>query len=207
LLKACLRNKRRQYYSNPIPDLSNTFRTQDAGLGVAAREALITVKVKVKRRHHCQAGFTLIEVMMVTLIAGALLSVAFFNLNRAVAHWELVTTARTMVSDIREARDEALNKGKAEVWFCGKTGDGHYKLYDCDGKELKKVDLPQRVVFVKLTFSTENGDYYILRFPSSGNPGPAFAGSAYLKSKTGAEYRRVAVLGSTGRVRITKDPP
>lgn len=150
-----------------------------------------------------EAGLTLTEVILVVVIIGVLATVATLGFNRAIAHWELLTAARTLVSDIRETRDEALSSGEgAQVWF--------YREWDYyerrrGGAVKEEVYLPDRVTFAfingfhKLEPSPVASAVYELHFAPSGNP--SVTGTVYVKN-TMDEYRKVVVRPVTGRVRL-----
>jgi Tfp pilus assembly protein FimT len=151
-----------------------------------------------------EAGLTLVEAVVVLAIVGVLAVVATLNINRAIAHWELVTAARTMVSDMRSARDLAMTKGMDTVVWIYKD-QGHYAVERRDGV-WESVYLPKRVQFAD-GFIDSEGKYKIcpsdFSFTSSGT---SSTGTSKLES-TSEEARYVIVFGNTGRVRVSPDPP
>lgn len=151
-----------------------------------------------------EAGVTLVEVILVVTIIGILAAVITLSSVGSKAHWDLVTAARILVSNIRETRDDALTLGTgAEVYFYKDRGFYERRI----GPEVyETVYLPAGIEFTRLTFPehTVYAGVYYLHFARSGNPSQT--GTVYLKSSTG-EYRAVKVAVGTGRVRLTNEAP
>lgn len=169
---------------------------------------------KVRRGYWAgEAGFTLPEVLVVLVIIGVLAGVATVSLNRSLVHWELRTAARTLVSDLRAARDLALEQGvTTRVYLYRVASPMYYKLFCLEGAdwvERKRVELPGRVGFAaqyidSSGFTRDCQEEF--RFSASGNGVPTYTGTARLENTRGESWY-VIVLSSTGRVRESKDPP
>lgn len=146
-----------------------------------------------------EAGFTLVEVLVVLVVVGVLLGVAFFSLNRSAAHWDLVATARELVSHLRATRDLAVARG-VESALTIYQKDNCYRFERTPGV-WETVYLPARIRFAGLTFANPPvaGAVYEVRFDPSGSSGNG--GTATLQSVTG-EVKKIVVFGPTGRVRI-----
>lgn len=160
-----------------------------------------------------EAGFTLPEMLVVLVIIGVLAGVAMISLNRNMAHWELRTAARTMVSDLRSARDLALERGvTTRVYLYRVSGPMYYKLFYLEGAdwiEKKRVELPGRVRFAAQYVDSSGVTKACqeeFRFSASGNGVPTYTGTARLENTRGESWY-VIVSSSTGRVRESKDPP
>jgi prepilin-type N-terminal cleavage/methylation domain-containing protein len=160
-----------------------------------------------------EAGFTLPEILVVLVIIGVLAGVATISLNRNMAHWELRTAARTMVSDLRAARDLGLERGvTTRVYLYRVSSPMYYKLFYQEGTnwiEKKRVELPGRVRFAaqyidSSGFTKDCQEEF--RFSSSGNGVPTYSGTARLENTKGESWY-VIVSSLTGRVRESKDPP
>ncbi|MEW6572606.1 MAG: GspH/FimT family protein [Bacillota bacterium] len=155
-----------------------------------------------------EAGLTLTEVILVVVIIGVLATVATHGFNRAIAHWDLVTAARTMVSDLRSARDLAMTRGTdTVVWIYDYDDQEPYYMFEKSDGTWESVYLPKRVQFAYLSFfATIPSEVYKVQFGASGTPSGQ-TGSAYLKNLSQNEYRKIAVMPVTGRVRITEEAP
>jgi type II secretory pathway pseudopilin PulG len=151
--------------------------------------------------------------LVVLVIIGVLATVATFGFNRAIAHWDLVTAARTLVSDLRAARDLALEQGvTTRVYLYRVASPMYYKLFYLEGAdwvEKKRVELPGRVGFAAQyvdSSGVRKDCQEEFRFSASGNGVPTYTGTARLENTRGESWY-VIVLSSTGRVRESKDPP
>ncbi|MGQ9513228.1 GspH/FimT family protein [Thermodesulfitimonas sp.] len=146
-----------------------------------------------------EAGFTILEVLVLLVVAGVLLGIVFFPLTRSTAHWDLVTGARELVSHLRATRDLAVTRGVESVLTIYQN-DNCYRFERVPGV-WETVYLPARVRFAWLTFANPPvaGMVYEVRFNPSGSSGNG--GKATLQSVTG-EKREIVVFGPTGRVRV-----
>jgi type II secretion system protein H len=151
-----------------------------------------------------EAGFTLPEMLAVLVIIGVLAGVAVSSLNRNMAHWELRTAARTMVSDLRAARDLAMTRGTGTVVSIYKDR-GFYTLERRDGK-WENVYLPKRVRFTTGYINSKGEPKTCANSFSFTPAGTSNGGTTKLETATG-EPRYVIVYANTGRVRESKDPP
>ena len=62
-----------------------------------------------------QAGFTLVELLVVLTIAGLIAAVAVPVFGRAVPHYRAESAARGLMGDLRSARDQAVATGHMEA--------------------------------------------------------------------------------------------
>ncbi|MEW6172702.1 MAG: prepilin-type N-terminal cleavage/methylation domain-containing protein [Bacillota bacterium] len=170
-------------------------------------------KSKKRSLPGAEAGLTLIEVIVVVVIIGVLATVATLGFNRAIAHWELVTAARTMVSDLRSARDLAMTEGvQTRVYVDKTTYPVWYRVYrwhETDWEEKKSVKFSAHIhlpdQFINSHGETKDCEYDF-RFSSSGNAVVTYSGTAKLENTVG-ESRYVVVYANTGRVRVSENPP
>ncbi|MEW6447052.1 MAG: prepilin-type N-terminal cleavage/methylation domain-containing protein [Bacillota bacterium] len=151
-----------------------------------------------------EAGFTLIETAVTLMVIGIFSALVTVSYLRYAAHWDLVTAARVLASDIRETRDQAIQGGEgADLWFY--KGWGYYERRSSTGQVCEEVYLPKRVMFDSFNgFQEVKGlpagtPVYKLHFKFTGNPGST--GTVYLKNTVG-ESRKVVIAVTTGRVRV-----
>lgn len=140
------------------------------------------------------AGFTLLEIVVVLVIAAAALALVAPNLGGTLARTRLASSAREVASGLRYARNHAIASGRpAEFWL---DVNGH--RYSA-GDRFKPRQLPDSV---KLTLVTADGQTaadgrgFIRFFPDGSSTG----GKVVLES-TG-DRRLVEVNWLTGYVRV-----
>jgi len=171
------------------------------------------VKSEERKLSGAEAGLTLAEALVVVVVVGILVVAATVSFNRALAHWELVTAARTLVSDLRSARDLAVSEGvQTRVYVDKATTPVCYKIYKWDGSEWKIVNEPKEFT-LRLHFPEQYVGSHGLRdcqndfrFSSSGNALVGYSGTIKLENAVG-ESRYVIVYATTGRVRASEKPP
>jgi len=152
-----------------------------------------------------QAGYTLLEIMLVIALIGIMLSVTFINLQKSFAHHKLHVSARRMLWEIRTMQASALTE----------ESSGYKILFDVDPSRntdidryyikegtttLKTIKLPAGINLYYTNF--EDHKIYI---NLSGYPLNGFGGTIQIENKF-AE-RLYVVLNKTGRVRIDNKPP
>lgn len=100
-------------------------------------------------RAWCRAhGFTLVELMIVIVIAAVLLMLAVPSFQRLILSNKLTTTATAMADTLNLARLDAI-KLNANTQFCGSTGNG--------GDALGGACTPARAVFTMPQGATTAG--------------------------------------------------
>ncbi|HIE12603.1 MAG TPA: type II secretion system protein [Desulfotomaculum sp.] len=162
---------------------------------------------KLRTGRNREAGVTLVEVILVVTIIGVLAGVLVLSSMRSTAHWELVTAARTLVSDLRATRDIAFNTGEqSTLWIYqqgGQYNNGFYMVYDAERQVWKDVYLPKTVRFshIKGFQKVVASQVYRVNF----YPQTSGSGTVTLESATG-ESRYVKVYGNTARVRLSETP-
>ena len=92
-----------------------------------------------KAGRHGQAGFTLVELIMVTVVIGVLAAIALPNIIDWLPNYRLKAAARDLVSNMQKARMEAVRGNKdVVVTFDSSVNPGFYS-FDTD-RGMHKID-------------------------------------------------------------------
>lgn len=151
---------------------------------------------QVQRR----AGFTLVELVVVMVIAVVLLGLAVPNFLKIIARHQIEAAARRMVADIRETRDRAQAENTVyEIQFL--TAAERYNIKRFDSLTVRqRVQLPAQVDMVHVAFGSSGS---VLRFSAYWEPN--WNGTVTLKNRLTGELRYV-IVSRTGRVRVSNVP-
>lgn len=149
------------------------------------------------------AGFTLVEVLIVLLVASVLLLVAVPQLAKALDKYSLGSAARQLAEDIRAAQQQALNEESSayflQLYPFDPAGDWYEIKKGAD--RLSKVKLPGSVDMVSTTFS---GHSIVITARGTAAAG----GTVTLRTRAaGSRFKYVIVAPVTGRVRVSDSPP
>lgn len=113
-----------------------------------------------------QTGFTLIELLVVLTIAGLIGTVTVPMFGRVVPHYRAEAAARTLMADLRAARDQATSAGRtAAVTFEPDQG-----LYAAGGRS-RRLGVAM-AVSVDDAAAVPVGDKVILHFYADGSCDP-----------------------------------
>lgn len=139
-------------------------------------------------------GFTLLEMLLALVIAGALMAVVLPNFGPAMAKAQLQSATRDVASALRHARGQALIRGREAEFEL----DVEHHRYRVSGRP-KAYGLPGAVALSLYTAESETVNESLGRirfFPD----GSATGGRVTLAA--GKEKRMVDVNWLTGEVRI-----
>jgi MSHA pilin protein MshC len=143
-------------------------------------------------------GFSLIELIMVIVIAGIMAAIAIPKL--ASNNIDLYSVTRQVKSDIRYTQELAMSKYAIRtIKF---TGDDYtYDIKNSSGVTLESKKLPPSS---KATFNAEGDTTTSLTytFNSSGEPDSADGAGDTLRISSGGSYKDIEVEAITGRATI-----
>ncbi len=143
-------------------------------------------------------GFTLIELMVVLLIMGMLLSLAWPRLDRIYQHYALNSSATQLAWTLREARSEAMFKGQpSSIRF--------YVSLNRYRSDTQAYYLLKGIQYV----GEPNFTYRIGSIPAcsfNGTGAPAGGGTVVLKNRFN-ERKYIIVNPVLGKVRVSDKPP
>lgn len=145
-------------------------------------------------RHRRQGGFTLMEIMVVLVIAGILIGTVVPSFGPAIARAQLYSATRDVASALRHARGQALIQGQDALFEL----DVERHRYRVSGRS-KLFRLPADVALGLYTTSTETldeGTGRIRFFPDGSSTG----GRVTLIGQ--GQTRVVDINWLTGEVRI-----
>ena len=170
-----------------------------------------------RRGRNAGSGFTVIEVLMVTALLGALLALAMPNFTAFITKSRISGITNQFLGDLSYARSEAATR-QAEVAICvstnqtacesGKSWDKGRIIFvdtNADGA----VSAGERVLRVSQAMSDTNvtasgfGAAEVVRFRPFGGLRPATAGSFKICPTSGTEGRSISVA-SSGRPMVAK---
>lgn len=175
------------------------------------------MSVSRQSRRGRQAGFTLVELMTVLLIAAILLGIGVPSLREAFVRNALSSKVNEFVGAMQLARSEAISRGvsvtvcridpaDAELDACDGSGgwqNGWLMFADTDADGVK--DAGEDVLGSSgaaasdFTFKDTIGALAIIRFRPDGTDSVTASASRTLKICLGAEHASSVVLSRTGR--------
>ena len=165
-----------------------------------------------------QSGFTLIELIIVMVVIGLVMSFAIPSMQTFNQNDRLTTNINTMISHLAYARSEAV-KRSAQVSICA-SGDGvtcgasnwrdGWLVYvDADqngtldgGEEIMKV---QGALDASQTTGTGGGLGLQVTYDNRGFAATGSTGAIGLCDGRSGPYGKVIWITNTGRVRLEKD--
>lgn len=147
-----------------------------------------------------QRGVTLIELLLVLLLAGVLLSIGMPRLDQLLTQKALEKDARQMAWTLRTARQTAISSGAPQMVIFRPSTD----RYRYQGKT---TSLSQGIHYMGNTTFHNDYETHIIscQFNSSGLPLPR-GGTATLQDDHGHKLY-VIVNSVEGRVRVSDQPP
>ncbi|ATW23994.1 GspH/FimT family pseudopilin [Candidatus Formimonas warabiya] len=149
----------------------------------------------MKKKLFNEKGFTFLEMLIVIIILGILVTIAYPKFEKEKARWELNMAARQMVSDIRLWQQKAIVEQKIFTLLINREE----KIYHIKEKESNTIkytgDLSNLIESVNFTTNFNIIDLY-----PDGTTNKA--GHFTLTNKFGAR-KYVIILNTTGRVRIS----
>lgn len=156
-------------------------------------------------RRRTQAGFSLMEVMVVAAIVAIMAVLAVPSFSGMVQRQRVKNAADAVLSDLRWARSEAIKRGQdVTVEITPGTTNWQYTIYDSQSKtEIKKkvtaVDFPG----VSLTKDSNNQNVWMLEFDHI--RGMAQSGTVFIKD-VGSNLGCIPVTVSVmGRIRFKSE--
>lgn len=115
-----------------------------------------------------QAGFTLVEMMVVMMIAALILALVGTSLSRSISGAEMRTAARKVTASLRYTRTKAI-LSKSEQVFSLDTESGQYQAADREPVTLPEgMNVELNTARSELTSETAGG---IRFFPDGGSTG------------------------------------
>lgn len=152
-----------------------------------------------------QAGFSLLEVVVVVAIAGIVTVLILPDFNRLMGRYALESAAREMAAHIRALQESAMKDESVGYRMLFDEVADSYSMNIEGGASLYRViRLPASVDLAYTNFN-QHGQIGLL-FAANGNPRYRFGGHITLQDRVGGTHRYI-VIDSIGRVRIGKEPP
>ena len=167
-----------------------------------------------KTRCHRQAGFTMVELMIVIAVIAILSAIAVPNIINSLPNYRAKAAARDMISNFQKAKMEAVKRNR-DVVISFATGaytpSGHVGSYlifvddnpsngtfDAGEPVLAQVNMPKNVSLYDANNTTFTGD--TTGYNSRGLPWNNRWGSVEIKNNKSRYYK--ALLSSAGHVRL-----
>lgn len=150
--------------------------------------------------HINKSGFTLIEMLIVIMVLGIVLSITVPVMSTILYNSELKETADELVQDIKEVQNLSVTEG-TDYMIRINTKNKYYilKKNDAFAGSIKKVQLSSKVKEISCDFINKSDGIYVLSFNCLGVP--YRPGTITLTSWTG-KVIRITVMFVTGRVRL-----
>jgi len=144
-------------------------------------------------------GFTFLELLIVIIIFGILITIAYPKFEKEKARWELNTVARQMMTDIRKWQQRAVVEQKYGLKIMINQEARKYSL-----KENLNVIESHDISGIITSLTVTPVSYTTVEFYPTGKT--SGAGHFTLRNRYG-EYKYIVILNTTGRVRISSTPP
>lgn len=155
------------------------------------------------------AGFTILEVTFVLLIAGIFFVGLAPGIKRISAGTNLVLAADRMAADIRVLQQRALSEQSAEYFITfNPAPENTYRLKQSRhpvAETIAFVRLPEAVELDTTNFESA-GRRHMLLVSAKGKPSPR-GGAITLRNKMTGQVKYVIIASITGRVRVSDSPP
>lgn len=141
-----------------------------------------------------QKGFTLIEVILILAILSILLAVAWPNLEKPLAHYQLRSSSMQLASDMRWVRQQSIF-GKIHVANLHLSPRENLYLVREYTKVIERRVLPPGIEFHEVVLDASNTLYFTI------TGAPSIGGRIVLKNKFN-ETCSVYFMPSSGRIRV-----
>lgn len=150
-------------------------------------------------RKNNQKGFTLVELICVLAIISTLAGIAMPLFLRSIAQWELDAAAWKMANHIKKWQQKAVTEQKYGLKLV--VDQNGRKFHLKDGAVIKEThDLSNSLKSISIAPQS----FYTVEFYPSGVT--SAAGTYTLENYQGA-YKFIVILNTTGRVRVSSNPP
>jgi len=164
-----------------------------------------------KTRCHRQAGFTMVELMIVIVVIAILSAIAVPNIISWLPNYRLKAAARDMISNFQKAKMEAVKRNRDVIIqftpgaYAASGQVGSYRIFVDDNSDgnftagervLAQVNMPKNVSLYSANFSATTTTGY----NSRGLPWNNRRGSVEIRNNKSRYYK--ASLSSAGHVKL-----
>ena len=153
----------------------------------------------------CEAGFSLIEIMIVMALIGVLFALFIPDFNRLMGVYRLNCAAGEMAMNIRLLQENAMRYESPNYRMLFNEANNSYSyIVDHGSIAYKTIKLPPGIDLVYNNFSRPGSTGLI--FAANGNPIYRFGGHVSIRCRASGTFRYI-IIDSIGRVRIDDVPP
>jgi len=145
-------------------------------------------------------GFTLVEVSIIVIIIGVMVTLVLPDFNKTIGRYNLDNSARLLVSDIRSLQQSAIKNESPDFNILFNTVNERYYLRN-GITVYKTVNLPSSVDLVFSNF-TDNK----LICAANGRPYGGIGGTVRLQDRKTGKFLYV-IIDTVGRVRVSETSP
>lgn len=167
--------------------------------------------VRLRSHGHGRHGFTIVEVVLVSVLIGIFASIAIPRYSGSISRRRIEAAAQRIAADLAMARRRALLTDAPQTVTFDIAADRyvHNGMKDLDGGaadyavDLAAEPYAARLVYVDLTSSSESAGDTAVVFDIYGKPDS----EGWIGVTVGSESRWIELNGKTGRVEITTVRP
>ena len=172
-----------------------------------------------KARCHRQAGFTMVELMIVIAVIAILSAIAVPNIINSLPNYRLKAAARDMISNFQKAKMEAVKRNRnvviefAPVAYVASGQVGSYKVFVDDGsgggtakddiqngseRIVAQVNMPKNVSLCATTFAGDKTGFNSRALPLK-------KGSVKIRNNKSRYYKTSLSFAGNVKLRMSSD--